>query len=112
MKALELLNYNALALTADDLKLGVGEALGFSTMDWAIRPRSSLPMCSRTPVFERIFRPSLIVSAGPVKLGITAVIDPETLEKLSDPDKEDTLADDQEPGCRLARPLGRPGVKK
>ena len=44
-----------------------------------------------TPVFERIFRPSLIAAAGPVKLGITAVIDPETLEKLSDPDKETLL---------------------
>jgi hypothetical protein len=38
--------------------------------------------------FESMFRTSQVVTAGPVKVGVTAVIDPEALEKLNDPDKE------------------------
>ena len=37
---------------------------------------------------EKMFRTSIVVTAGPVKLGITAVIDPEGLQKLVDPDKD------------------------
>ena len=41
--------------------------------------------------FETIIRPSLIVKAGTVKLGVTAVVDPESIAKLSDPDKDELL---------------------
>lgn len=40
------------------------------------------------PVYEKLFRSNMVVTAGPVKLGVTAVIDPATLQKLSDPDKD------------------------
>ena len=49
-------------------------------------------------IYEKLFRPSIVVTAGPVKLGITAVIDPETLQKLSDPDKDVTLTAIKPPG--------------
>ena len=71
------------------------------------RPRSSSPTSSRTRSFSRIFQPSLVVAAGPVKLGITAVIDPESLQKLNDPDKDALLPVDQESRCRLAGRAGR-----
>jgi Cytochrome c554 and c-prime len=91
IKALKLLNYNALALSADDLRVGVGEALGL--FDNGLGDTTKIVTANVQPaaVFERIFRPSLVVTAGPVKLGITAVIDPESLKQLSDPDKEALL---------------------
>ena len=39
-------------------------------------------------IYEKLFRRSIVVTAGPVKLGITAVIDPEAIQKLADPDKD------------------------
>jgi hypothetical protein len=102
IKALKLLNYNALALSADDLKVGVGEALGLFDNGLGDTTKIVAANVQPAPVFERIFRPSLIVAAGPVKLGITAVIDPETLEKLSDPDKETLLPAIKSPEAVLA----------
>jgi hypothetical protein len=91
IKALKLLSYNALALSADDLKVGVGEALGL--FDNGLGDTTKIVVANVQPaaVFERIFRPSVVVAAGPIKLGITAVIDPESLEKLNDQDKEALL---------------------
>ncbi len=54
------------------------------------------------PGFEAIFRPSLIVEAGPAKVGVTAVIDPEGLNKLIDPDKEAILPTVKRPDEVLA----------
>ena len=81
------MNYSALALSAEDLKLGVGEALGLFLNDLGETTKIVVANVE-APGFETIFRPSLIVPAGPVKLGVTAVIDPEALNKLSDPDKD------------------------
>ena len=40
---------------------------------------------------KELFRPSIVATAGPVKLGITSVIDPAALQKLSDPEKDVAL---------------------
>src|SRR5262249_49397564 len=48
--------------------------------------------------FESMFRTSLVAPAGPVKVGITAVIDPQALESLNDPDKELLAASLKRPG--------------
>ena len=42
-------------------------------------------------VYERLFRPSVIVTTGPVKLGITSVTDPDLLAKLNDSAKDSSL---------------------
>ncbi len=88
-------------MSADDLKVGVGEALGL--FDNGLGDTTKIVVANVGPaaVFDRIFRPSLVVAAGPVKLGITAVIDPEILEKLSDPDKATLLPTIKNPDAVL-----------
>ncbi len=92
IKALKLLKYNALALSAEDLKVGVGEALGL--FDNGLGDKTKIVVANVEPerrLHKRFFQPSLVVPAGPVKLGVTAVIDPENLQKLNDPDKDALL---------------------
>jgi hypothetical protein len=90
-RALALMKYSALALSPLDLKIGVGEALGL--LENALGETTKVVVANVKPadVYQRIFRPSLVVSAGPVKVGVTAVIDPDALEKLSDPEKDSFL---------------------
>ena len=97
IKAVKLLNYNALALSAEDLKVGVGEALGF--FDNSLGETTKIVAANVQPdaVFQRVFQPSLIVAAGPVKLGVTAAIDPELLQNLTDPGKNQFLPKIQGP---------------
>jgi hypothetical protein len=102
VKALALLKYNALALSAEDLKLGVGEALGLLDNSLGETPKIVVANVQPDPVYEKKFLTSLVVSAGPVKLGITSVTDPETLQKLADPDKETLLPTVKQPGDVLA----------
>ena len=87
VKALQLLKYNAVALSAEDLKIGVGEALGL--FDNNLNQSTKIVVANVEPdaAFKRSFQTSIIAAAGPVKLGITAVIDPEMLHKLVDPEK-------------------------
>ncbi|MFI5457408.1 MAG: multiheme c-type cytochrome [Isosphaerales bacterium] len=89
LKALTLLDYDAVALSAQDLKVGVGEALGLfdNNLDGK---KSKIVVANVKPeaTYEKMFRTSIVAAAGPVKLGITAVIDPETLQKLADSDKD------------------------
>ena len=87
IKALKLLKYDALALSAEDLKIGVADALGF--FDNGLGDKTKIVVANVEPeaVYKRFFQPGLVVTAGPVKLGVTSVIDPEILSKLNDPDK-------------------------
>ena len=90
LKALELMKYDALALSAEDLKLGVGETLGqFLNMTGPTK----VVVANVAPVegFDQMIQPSLKIKAGPVTFGVTAVLDPEVLGKLNDPDKEALL---------------------
>ncbi len=97
LKALKLMKYDALALSADDLKVGVGEALGYFSNDLGDTTKVVVANVQPAAGYESIFRSSLVVMAGPVKLGVTAVIDPESLRKLTDPDKEALLPKVREP---------------
>jgi hypothetical protein len=100
VRALALSRYSALALSAEDLKIGVGEALGL--LDNALEDTGKENAAAGTTkvvvanlqaadVYQRIVKPSVVVAAGPVKLGVTAVIDPEAFEKLKDPEKDSLL---------------------
>jgi hypothetical protein len=88
VKALKLLDYSAVALSAEDMKLGVMEALGLLSNSLGQKTRIIVANVAAPAGFESIFQASQVVTAGPVKVGITAVIDPEALTKLNDPDKE------------------------
>ena len=87
----QTLGYEAMALSADDLKVGVGEAMGLFDNNLGDKTKIVVANVQPEQIYEKLFRSSIVVAAGPVKLGVTAVIDPETLQKLSDPDKDVTL---------------------
>jgi hypothetical protein len=87
LRAIELLKYSALALGAEDLKVGVGEALGQYLNSLGPSTKVVAANVQVDPIFAQVIVPSVIAAAGPVKLGITAVIDPESLQKLNDLDK-------------------------
>jgi hypothetical protein len=91
VKALKLLKYDALALAADDLKVGVAEAMGLFDNNLGEKTKIVVANAHPEAVFEKLFRPSIVVQAGPMKLGITSVIDPAALESLSDAEKDVTL---------------------
>ncbi len=101
VKALKLLNYSALALSADDLKIGVAEALGLFDNGLGDTTRIVVANVEPEEVFKKTFRTSMIVPAGPIKLGFTAVIDPAALQKLNDPDKDALLPRIKEPDAVL-----------
>ena len=91
VKALKLLKYDALALSADDLKVGVAEAMGLFDNNLGEKTKIVVANVKPEAVFEKLFRPSIVVTAGPVKLGITSVIDPALLQSLSDSEKDVSL---------------------
>lgn len=87
LKALGLMEYDALALSAEDLKVGVDEALiqyGNSLGD-----RTKVVCANVVPAsgFESSVVPTLRTLMGPLKVGISAVLDPEALARLADPSK-------------------------
>ena len=83
LKALAALNDNALALSAEDLKLGVDEAIGqFLNLPGQMKVVAANVAA---PGLEAKVVPSVRTTAGPVKVGITAVIDPERIKALKDP---------------------------
>jgi Cytochrome c554 and c-prime len=91
IKALKLLKYNALAFSAEDLKVGVAEALGL--FDNGLGDTTKIVVANVRPidVFARVFQRTSIVPAGSVKLGVTSVIDLDSLERLNDADKNDLI---------------------
>lgn len=90
LKALALLKYDAVALSADDLRVGVDEAL-MQFLNLGGQPTLMAANVVAGAPFESTVRPSVRTAAGPVKVGITAVVDPESLTRLADPAKDATL---------------------
>lgn len=88
LKALNTFHYNAIALSADDLKVGVGEA--FAQFLNNLTEPTTIVAANVEPGagFETIIRPWTIAEAGPLKFGVTAVVSPERIEALQDPDKD------------------------
>lgn len=92
IRALALLKCSALALAAEDLKVGVGETLGLffnSLGDTTTKVVAANVEPAET--YASAFRKSVIATSGPVRLGVTAVIDPATLEQITDPERETLL---------------------
>ena len=88
LQALGLMKYEAVALSADDLKLGVFEVLGqFTNMP---EPTQVLAANVTATDFTRVV-PSIRITVGGVKLGITAVLDPEALKAVADQEKDALL---------------------
>lgn len=87
LRALGAMHYDALALSADDLKLGIIETLG-QYNNLTDQPKVVAANVTPSQGFEAAVRPSVRSTAGPIKIGITAALDPETFKKLEDPDRD------------------------
>ena len=84
LKALTTLNYDALALSPEDLKVGVDEAVG----QFLNLPGDKLKVVAANVEAAGLGAkvvPSVRATLGNVKVGITAVVAPEALQALKDP---------------------------
>jgi hypothetical protein len=91
LKALSALKYDAIALSPDDLKVGIGEAFAQFLNNLNDPTRIIAANVRPGQGFESKIQASQIITAGPLKLGVTAVVDPGALDKLADLDKADLL---------------------
>jgi Cytochrome c554 and c-prime len=85
LKALAAMKYEAVALGAEDLKLGVFQTMGVLLN--VKEPKFLAANVKPGDGFEGTIQPSMITKAGPVTMGLTAVIDPAAFDALPDPDK-------------------------
>ena len=92
LKAYSALKYNAIALSAEDLKVGIGEAFAQFLNNLGDSTQIVVANVQPGPGFESRIQPSQIIKLpARSSVGVTSVIDPEALEKLTDPDKADLL---------------------
>jgi hypothetical protein len=96
LKALKLMKYDALALSPEDLKVGTDEAL-VRFVNNGDRPRVVCANVVPASGFEATIAPVVRAAAGPVRLGITAVLDPAMLKRLPDPSREQLLPTVKDP---------------
>ena len=93
LKALTMLKYAAVALSIDDLKLGVEEAMmGYLNTLPGTEAAPKIVAANVVPVsgadFETRVRKSVRTSVGPIKIGVTAVLDPAAFAELKDDGKD------------------------
>ena len=84
IQALSTLKYNALALSPEDLRLGIDETVG----QFLNIPDGPLKVVAANVVANGLdskIATSTRAQAGKVAIGITAVVDPETFKALKDP---------------------------
>jgi hypothetical protein len=89
LKAMKAMNYDALALSPEDLKLEIQQTLGFYLNEKdkiKIVAANVAPVGDFKAAFEGVIRESVTAQAGPFKVGITSVLDPATYRQLKDPD--------------------------
>lgn len=91
LRALGLLGYSAIALSAEDLRQGVVDSLmQFENAIDAHDLGLSLVAANATSGLGKL-QPSVRVPVGNVSIGLTAVLDPATFETLKDPEKAEFL---------------------
>jgi hypothetical protein len=105
LKALALMQYDALALSFEDLKVGSDEALMQYLNTLGDRTRVVAANVRPAAGFEATLRPSVRATAGPVKIGVTAVLDPAALERAPDPARAAMLPEIKPPDEVLAATL-------
>ena len=105
LKALVTMDYDAIALSAEDLKVGVSEAFGQFLNNLGEHTKILAANVTPGPGYESLVQTSRIIKAGPLKLGVTAVLSPESIARLSDPDLEEVLPEIQPPEEILGKVL-------
>ncbi|MFO0892377.1 MAG: multiheme c-type cytochrome [Isosphaeraceae bacterium] len=105
LKAYSTLKYDAIGLSAEDLKVGIGEA--FAQFLNGLGDETKIVVANVQPGagFESRIQPSQVIQAGSAKIGVTSVIDPDALAQLSDPDKGDLLPTIKRPDEVLGQTL-------
>jgi len=89
LKGLDLLKYEAFALSAQDFQLGVEEVLGqYLNLGERLKGLSANVSPKLESGLNGQVVPWLRTGAGSVRLGITATLDPTALEALKDPNKD------------------------
>ncbi|RUL87695.1 multiheme c-type cytochrome [Tautonia sociabilis] len=96
LEALARLGYQAMALGAEDLEVGISEYVG---QHFNVPDAPPVVVTNATPVegFEELFRPRVTVEAGPLTVGVLAVVDPEAIASLGDPEFELFLSELRDP---------------
>lgn len=89
LKALNVMDYRAFALSADDLHIGVFEALGEYLQHES--PKAVAANVQLGAGLESALAASVRTEAGPFKVGVTAAIDPDALKALNDPNRDDLM---------------------
>lgn len=84
LKAMAAMEYDAIALSPEDLKVGVDEAVGQILNLPGERTRIVAANVSLAGLESKIV-PSVRLMAGPLKIGVTAVVDPARIKALRDP---------------------------
>ena len=87
LRALGVMKYDAFALSPQDLKVGVDEAFG----QFLNLPEGGPKVVTANvtmPGLEAKVVPSVRTTAGSIKIGITAVVDPDRMKALRDPSAE------------------------
>jgi Cytochrome c554 and c-prime len=107
LRAYSTLNYDAIGLSAEDLKVGIGEAFAQFLNYLGDTTKIVVANVQPTAGFESRIQASKIITAGPLRLGVTAVIDPATIEKLTDPDKAELLPSIKRPDEVLGKVLAQ-----
>ncbi|MFO0957800.1 MAG: multiheme c-type cytochrome [Isosphaeraceae bacterium] len=89
LKALDAMEYKAFALSADDLRIGVFEALGQYLQHES--PKAVAANVKLGAGLDAALATSVRTEAGPYKIGVTAAIDPAELKALNDPNRDDLM---------------------
>ena len=97
LKAFSTLKYDAIALSPEDLQVGISEAIAQYLNGLGDATKIVVANIQPGAGLESRIQASQITSAGPVKLGITAVVDPEAIGRLNDPDQAEMLPTVQRP---------------
>lgn len=87
LRALALMEYEAVGVSAADLKLGVLETMG-QFLNLGDHPRMVAANLEPAEGFEDAIHRQVRTAAGPVKVGVTAVIAPSDWAALNDPQKD------------------------
>jgi hypothetical protein len=96
IEALKKMGYGALALSAEDLRPGTADTLMqfqslLESSDEPLKVVSANAIPTPDLGFEKMLRPNIRTTVGPVKVGVTSVLDPAAFEALKDTGKSDLL---------------------
>jgi Cytochrome c554 and c-prime len=100
LRALKSMEYAGIALSPDDLRVGLGD---FFSQYLNIEGLPPLISANVSPAagLESILKRSVEITAGPRHIGITAIVDPKALEALADAEKDVFFASVEDPAASI-----------